>query len=205
MIPSFSDVGKLQERALREKLTMARRLLVHPAEKGRSLEGEVAAVVRELLPAEYGVGTGFIAYHGANGPELSSQLDIVIYDALRSGPLARLAACEIYPIEAVYGYVEVKASLSVPTRHDASRANSLHRCMQQNHEIRKMRMRRYWATYFQGSPSGVHFIEANDWLAPRAFVFAFEADRTARDASRLAQGMADSARHHGAHLHGVRC
>ena len=111
--PSFSKISLIEERGLLDKLQLARELISHPAEKGRSLEEEVAAILRTILPPEYGVGTGFVVFHGKQGPELSTQLDIIIYDAVRSGPLGRLAACEVYPIEGVYGYVEVKASINL--------------------------------------------------------------------------------------------
>lgn len=203
--PGFSEVSRLQERALHDQLLIARELISHPAEKGRSLEGVVQAVLREMLPSEYGVGTGFVAYHGPNGPELSAQLDIIIYDAIRNGPLSRLAACEVYPIEAVYGYVEVKASLSLPS-HDIKTLpnNSMQLCMKKNNVIRDMKTRTFWKPDYVGSPIKADLISINNWLSLRAFVFAFEAEGlAANDPVQLAQGMSDCAKQYNAHLHGV--
>ncbi len=196
---SFSRVSQIQERALRDRLQVARELISHPAEKGRSLEDEVAAVLRQLLPSEYGVGTGFVAYHGPEGPELSPQLDIILFDAARTGPLGQLASCEVYPIEAVYGYVEVKASICL----EGSRQNSIQNCLKQNHDIRQLRNRRYWDSSFSGSPIRTDLVICDDWLPLRGFVFAFEAEGRAADAAQTAQCMADGAREHDAHLHGV--
>ena len=67
------------------------------AEKGRALEQAVFHLLRELLPGEYGLSTGFIAYHADGTIKLSPQLDIIIYDAVRTGPLARLSACVARP------------------------------------------------------------------------------------------------------------
>ena len=205
MKPGFSKISDLQERALHDQLSAARELISHPAEKGRSLEGEVAGVLRELLPSEYGIGTGFIVSHGEGGPELSSQIDVIIFDAVRGGPLGRLAACEVYPIESVYGYVEVKASLSLSGKDSADPPyNSIHRCMSQNHQLRKLRTRQFWDTSYGGSPIQTQLISAENWLSIRAFVFAFEADGSAaQDPQQLAQAMSNSARKHDAHLHGV--
>jgi hypothetical protein len=205
MRPGFSRISRLQERALHDQLLAARELISHPAEKGRSLEREVSAVLRELLPDEYGIGTGFIVSHGTDGPQLSPQLDVIIFDAVRGGPLGRLAACEVYPIESVYGYVEVKASLYLAgDGAEKPPHNSIQRCMEQNHKLRQLRTRQFWDTSYGGSPIQTELISIDDWLAVRAFVFAFEADgAAAKDPQRLAQGMSNSARQHNAHLHGV--
>jgi hypothetical protein len=201
--PDFSKVSQLQEKALADQLSAARQLISHGPEKGRSLEGEVAAVIRAMLPTEYGVGTGFVAYHDNDGPKLSSQLDIVIFDAAKGGPLARLATCEVYPIEAVFGYIEVKATLSVAGRHVAKPGpGTLQSCMRQNHLLRKIKTRQYWVPE-QGSPmtTVLYPIES---LSLRGFVFAFEAKgEVAKDSAQLAQKMSDAAKKYDAHLHGV--
>ena len=205
MKPGFSKISDIQERALRDQLLAARELISHPAEKGRSLEGEVSAVLRELLPSEYGIGTGFIVSHTEDGPQLSSQLDVIIFDAIRGGPLGRLAACEVYPIENVYGYVEVKASLCLAGA-DAEDPpyNSVQKCMVQNHALRQLKTRRFWDTSYGGSPMPNALISESNWLSIRAFVVAFEAEgAAARDPQTLAQGMSNSARKMNAHLRGV--
>jgi hypothetical protein len=93
------------------------------------LEHAVTALLREFLPAEYGLGNGFVVWLSPTGPRLSRQLDIVIYDALRSGPLVRLSTCDVFPLEAVYGYVEVKATLrSSPNAAD----DSIEACVARN-------------------------------------------------------------------------
>lgn len=203
--PAFSRISQLQERGLHDQLLAARELISHPAEKGRSLEGNVAAILRELLPAEYGIGTGFVAFHGPNGPELSVQLDIIIYNAVRGGPLARLAACQVYPIEVVYGYVEVKATICLPkSTVKMSADNSIQSCMKQNHVLRQIKTRHFWDASYGGSPISDSLETVEDWLSLRAFVFAFEAEgAAAKNPDRLAQGMSDYARRYDAHLHGV--
>jgi hypothetical protein len=203
--PGFSEISRLQERLLRDKLLIARELISHPAEKGRSLEREVAAVVQKMLPSEYGVGTGFIVFHGEAGPELSTQLDIIVYDAIRTGPIGRLAGCQVYPIEGVYAYVEVKASLRLPSDEVAELPhNSLQRCMEQNHVLRRMKTRQFWDTSYGSSPPSDKLITAPNWLSIRGFVFAFDAEGTAAETpDLLAQGMSNQAKRYAAHLHGV--
>lgn len=203
--PEFNEINQLQEKALHDKLVAARKLISHGPEQGRSLEGEVAAVIREILPAEYGVGTGFIVYHGDEGPQLSPQLDIIIFDAIRGGPLGQIASCQVYPIEVVYAYIEVKSSLSIPGPNSKVRSNSLQACMDQNNRIREIRKRLYWSVYQFGSPSSFEPVEiVNEFPPLRAFVFAFEAaDATAANSDELAERMSNFASKYDAHLHGV--
>jgi uncharacterized protein DUF6602 len=109
--PNFSDLNAIEERLLLAKLEAVRAAIVHAGEKGRALENGVQTLLRSILPAEYGLSTGFVVYHTPEGPRLSSQLDIIIYDALRSSPIVSLETCDVFPLEAVHGYVEVKATL----------------------------------------------------------------------------------------------
>src|SRR5262245_8320044 len=155
--PNFQELAAIEEQMLASRLEAARLVITHGGEKGRSLEAEVNALLRTFLPAEYGLSTGFIAYHSERTIRLTPQLDIIIYDAVRSGTNARMATCDVYPIEAVYGYVEVKASLqsvsndakamqSFQNSNDAKDLpdNSIERCIANNKEFRKMRDRRFW-------------------------------------------------------------
>jgi hypothetical protein len=124
------------------------RVISHPGEKGRAGENEVMQLVRSFLPAEYGISTGFIAYHDSDyeidkinnvyhqkAPvPISSQLDIIIYDALRSGPIVRLGTCDVFPIEAVYGYIECKLS---------AESDDILKCLEKCNNLRKMTTRIY--------------------------------------------------------------
>ncbi len=157
--PSFNEISAIEERILLSKLEIARKLISHSPEKGRSLENEVAAVIRQMLPPEYGVGSGFIVFHGDDGPELSSQLDIIIYDAIKGGPLGRMSSCEVYPIESVYGYIEVKASIRVAgPKAKKLPKNSLQVCLKQNEILRRMKKRLYWSPNI-GSPMKARPVE----------------------------------------------
>ena len=144
------------------------------------MENGVRTLLRSILPAEYGLSTGFVVYHTDEGPRLSSQLDIIIYDALRSGPIVSLKTCDVFPLEAVYGYVEVKATLkSSSDEAEKPAENSIEKCLINNRDLRNMK---------------------------DSYVFAFEAaDAVTKDLARLAQRMADYAKKLGnpTHLHGL--
>jgi hypothetical protein len=204
--PSFLALSKIEENLLVSRLEAARKAISHAGEKGRSLEAEVTTLLRSFLPQEYGLTTGFVVYHAQNGPALSSQLDIIIYDPIRSGPIAKLAICDVLPLEAVYGYVEVKSSIqSTSDSADKFADNSIEMCLKKNQRLRSMTERRFW------SPSVSSNVKAgpvkhDDWTAIRSYIFAFEAEGVvAKNPALFAQRIADVSANLGppVHLHGV--
>jgi len=204
--PDFLALSKIEEELLVSKLDAVRKVISHAGEKGRSLEAELMAVLRSFLPGEYALTTGFIVHHTADGPRLSPQLDIIIYDPIRSGPIARLATCDVLPLEAVYGYIEVKASLkSSPDSAQEFAENSIEKCTEKNKELRSMTERRFWSPVV-GQPVNAGLIKFDDWMPIRSYIFAFEAEGTlAEDPEAFAQRMADVSARFGppVHLHGV--
>jgi hypothetical protein len=205
--PDFEELSRLNEAALASRLDAVRAVLEHSGEKGRSLEAEAAALVREILPADYGLGTGFVAYRkeGEQSVRLSSQLDLVIYDAARCAPLARLGTCDVFPLEAVLAYVEVKAAIRSASDSAVDvGTDSLEYCLRQNKAIRELTTRRYW-TSKPGTTTRVELMTTS-WMPIRGFVIAFAAKGSvASDPGMLAQRMADYSRQLGptAHLHGL--
>lgn len=204
-IPDFSTLARLEEAILAAKLEAVRATISHGAEKGRALEQAVVLLLRELLPAEYGLSTGFIAYHANSTVKLSPQIDIIIYDAVRTGPLAHLTACDVFPLEAVHGYIEVKATIcSSSDSVKAPSHNSIENCLLQNQQLRGMIERRYHAQV-PGSVVG-SARQSRNWIPIRGFVVAFAPEGTvASDAGAFAQRMADVSRRLGepTHLHGI--
>lgn len=203
--PKFAELNKIEEELLVAKLEAIRKSIFHAGEKGRALEFEVRTLLRTILPAEYGLSTGFVVYHTENGPRLSSQLDIVIYDAIRSGPVISLETCDVFPLEAIYGYVEVKASLQSSSDETKEYAdNSIEKCLLKNRELRGMKDRRYWTPMVDSSvKSG---LIKHIWMSVRSYVFAFEPEGSvAKNLEQLAQRMANMSKKLGppTHLHGV--
>ena len=172
--PDFLALSKIEEDLLVNKLDAARKAISHAGEKGRSLEAEVMTLLRSFLPGEYGLTTGFVVYHTVNGPNLSPQLDVIIYDAVRCGPITRLATCDVLPLEAVYGYVEVKASLQSSSNSAIESANnSIEKCIQTNQLLRGMTERRFWVPVESSSVQAE--LKATNWMAIRSYVFALDA------------------------------
>lgn len=61
------------------------------------------------IPGRYGIGSGEIV---SPNSESSKQIDLIIYDKLRGISLFYSDSVQVYPIECVYGIVEVKSSLN---------------------------------------------------------------------------------------------
>jgi hypothetical protein len=207
--PQFAELNRIEENLLLAKLESVRASISHAGEKGRALENGVHSLLRSILPAEYGLSTGFVVFHTDHGPRLSSQLDIIIYDAIRSGPIISLETCDVFPLEAVYGYVEVKAALgSSSDEAEKLGENSIEKCLTKSHELRGMKDRRYWMPLLD-SPVKAGMVP-RDWVAGfpaiRSYVFAFEAsDSVTKDLGQLAQRIANYSKKLGdpVHLHGV--
>jgi hypothetical protein len=164
--PDFHDFASAEEDLLRSKLNSIKTSLSHPGEKAESAGIEMRQLIRDLLPSEYGVGTGFIAYHANESIEekqivdkgatsyrytyhadrdsitLSAQLDIVIYDALKSGPIIRLGTCEVFPLEGVYGYIEVRSSIG--KRKDKQGKTAMQGIFEKSNALQSLRTRLYW-------------------------------------------------------------
>lgn len=201
--PDFASLSRIEENLLVAKLEAIRKSITHAGEKGRFLEWAVSRLLRDLLPAEYGLGTGFVVWLSPDGPQLSPQLDIIIYDAIKSGPLIKLETCDVFPLEAVYGYVEVKATLrssgAAEPPHD-----SIEACVERNRQLRLMDSRQFRAPT-GGSPSTIELVKYG-WLALRSFVVAFEVEGAAAgNLSTFAARMHSALARAGvpAHLHGV--
>ncbi len=103
--PNFKEFVGIEQQGLRARLDAVRAAISHAGEKGRALEADVQKLIRSFLPAEYGLSTGFIVSRTPDGNvEISKQLDIIIYDALRAAPLMTIGTSDVFPIEAVYAY-----------------------------------------------------------------------------------------------------
>lgn len=61
------------------------------------------------LPNKFGIGNGEIIGHIGN---VSKQSDLIIFDQLNSIPLLYNTEIQIYPIDCIYGVIEVKSKLS---------------------------------------------------------------------------------------------
>ncbi len=204
-VPDFGVFSAVEERLLQARLDAVRAAVAHRGEKGRSLEAEVITLLRSFLPHEYGLSTGFVAYRTEGGIRLSKQLDIIIYDALRYGPLMRLGACDVFPLEAAYAYIEVKAAIQ-STSDDAKAfpENSIEDLLATNAEIRKMRRRGFYVPVPDSVAETYLWEDEKQTLSIRGYVVAFEAaGDVAKNPAAMAARMATVSARNGGHIHGL--
>ena len=189
--PDFKECIHIEEELIAAKLRLIRSSISHPSEKGSAAEEHVIDFIRSLLPSEYGIGKGFITYHNnkclkgkinkweynsfEDTIELSPQLDIVIYDALRGGPLIRLGDREVYPIENVFGYIEVKMRMD---------RKELFKCIKQSYILRKIQTK-FYRIPISGTYTGEALGAGKKMMQIRSFIFAFDSANLPTDHLKL--------------------
>ncbi len=203
---NFTEFTEIENNILRSRLESIRSVVNHSGEKGRALENIVSSFLRSILPKEYGVSTGFIAFlkDGAIGG-LSPQLDIIIYDALRGAPIVSLESCDVFPIEYVYAYVEVKASIkSCSDRVKKFPDDSIEKCLQINRQLRSIEERYFWVPAPDTTTSAI--LHCYKEFAIRSFLFSFTSKgKVARDPKKLSHRISEFSRQigHPVHFHGI--
>lgn len=201
----FIEFTEMENNILLSRLKSIRAVVEHSGEKGRALENTVSSFLRSLLPKEYGVSTGFIAYSTSEGVKLSRQLDIIIYDALRGAPIVSLDSCHIFPIEYVYAYVEVKTSIksssdSVTKYPD----NSVERCLEINKELRGINKRYFWVPGPDATTTAI--LHCQEGFSIRSFLFSFTSEgKVAQDPEKLSHRISEFSERigHPVHFHGI--
>ncbi|MGY4712574.1 DUF6602 domain-containing protein [Mycolicibacterium sp. CBM1] len=83
-------------------------IIGHQGEKGRENELSLARMLSNLVPSRYGIGSGLI--FDSEGNE-SSQTDIILFDAVDEPTILAQTTQVLYPVENVYGCIEVKTSV----------------------------------------------------------------------------------------------
>jgi len=173
--------------------------LPHAGERGRNDEERLRAFLAKVLPRRFSVGTGFLVCSNPSVPA-SRQIDTVLFDEIHNSPLHRELAAYVFPIEMVYGIVEVKGLLKPSDLVPALRSIA---------EVRRLAMEKQYVVYGstsvgQNQPDQLVVvpIEITEKLAPRAFIFAYDATWKTlsgfRDALKQALVKIPDA-----HLHGV--
>ena len=174
--------------------------LPHYGERGANDELRVRQFLARVLPKKYSVGTGFVV---CSNPAFSpsAQTDIVIFDEIQNSPLHRELAADVFPVEMVYGTVEVKGVL---------RSKDLAKTISDVSTIRSMARERWYSEYAAGPKdpprqheSIVHIFEHKIPVpAPRSFVFAFSQANWKTPRS-LKVALERAASRDSAHIHGL--
>src|SRR5437867_4405276 len=113
-LPDYlADVAK----ELRSKSAAIRRdFASHRPSAGDNREDLVERFLIDHLPKRFGVSSGLIISHVGL---FSKQADLVVVDHHNNAPLYGSSRTKLWPVEAVYGLIEVKTSLSPSNIADA--------------------------------------------------------------------------------------
>lgn len=99
---------------------------IHAGENGKNKESLIVNFLQAYLPKRYSIGTGFVFDADKS---LSNQNDIIIYDSFWSGILFPENVSQFFPIESIYGVIEVKSHLNI---------NELKNTIQKASKVKKM-------------------------------------------------------------------
>jgi len=172
---------------------LAKTIVGHRAEKGRIVEAVVKAALRAILPGRFSIGTGFaITASGKTSP----QLDVVIYDAMFNAPIILEGGTGLFPIECIYGFVEVKSLLNGVAIETATKAIGV---------IRDYADEKRYSVYGarkDGENNPVtRELEIPQTLPPRSFLFSIRSAYPDIDA--LEAKLKEATVENKAHLHGL--
>ena len=86
--------------------------ITHPSDKGTSRENLLKNFLSnyDYLPKKYGISKGSSHVISSSGHK-SAQVDLLIYDNMNCPKLLTLDDIQFYPVESVYGIIEVKSNL----------------------------------------------------------------------------------------------
>jgi hypothetical protein len=189
---ALQEQFKLQSRVLTD-------VLPHAGERGRNDEERFREFLGRILPRKYSVGSGFVVCSDTSVPP-SSQTDVVLFDEFHNSPLHRELTAHIYPVEIVYGTVEVKGRLE---------KRDLAKVVEDITKMRALGKHRYYMAYgsvqkpnAQPRTRVVGHAEVHTEVPPRAFVFAYE-QKGWSSLSEFVDSLREANRAASAHIHGM--
>ena len=174
-------------------------VLPHAGERGRNDEERFRNFLIRVIPRKFSIGTGFVVCSDISVPA-SSQTDVVIYDEIHNSPLHRELSAFIYPIEIVYGVVEVKGLLQ---------KKDIRKTIDDIRKIRKLSEHRWYIQYGSTPKSSNRLdqlvVAVNEFKVstpPRTFVFAYEA-KGWRKPEDLVKDLVEVTKKAPSHVHGL--
>lgn len=197
--PSIKNYYSALQAQFRLQSSILTDVLPHSGERGRNNEERFREFLGRVLPRKFSVGSGFVVC-SESSVSVSSQTDVVLFDEFHNAPIHRELASHVYPVEIVYGTVEVKGSLE---------KRDLHKICQDIAKIRALGQHRYYLKYGgvpksqeQPTKQVVGGTELHSTVPPRAFVFAYE-QRGWQTLGDFVDSLTEAARGVAVHIHGL--
>lgn len=183
-------------------------VLTHSGERGRNDEEHLRNFLNKVLPRRFSIGTGFIVSSDlAEKP--SGQNDIIISDQFWNSPLYREFVAEVYPIETVYGTIEVKGVIQ-KHKKGRNKTTDIDDALSNIAKIRSLAKEKKYVRYTgkakdENEPDKlvVYPEKSTISIPPRAYIFAY-AKKGWRNLDAFRKDIEEHLRRHtGAHLHGI--
>jgi len=174
-------------------------VLPHLGERGRNDEERFRRFLTRVLPRRFSIGTGFIVCSEPDVP-ISNQVDIVLFDEIYNSPLHRELSAMVFPVEMVYGTIEVKGRIA---------KKDLKSICSSIEKIRTAGKHRWYLEYTSRAKCPrnpnklvVAKAEYKDTTPPRAFVLAYE-KKGWRSIDDFEASLKEEVKKHGVHIHGL--
>jgi hypothetical protein len=197
--PSIRSYYSALQAQFRLQSSILTDVLPHSGERGRNNEERFREFLGRVLPRRFSVGSGFVVCSESSVP-VSSQTDVVLFDEFHNAPIHRELASHVYPVEIVYGTVEVKGCLE---------KRDLRKVCEDIAKIRALGEHRYYLRYAgvakseeQPTKQVVGGTELHSAVPPRAFVFAYE-QKGWQTLADFVASLREAARGVSVHIHGL--
>lgn len=197
--PSIKNYYSALQEQFRLQSNILTNVLPHSGERGRNNEERFREFLSRILPKRYSVGSGFVVC-SEQSVSVSSQTDVVLFDEFHNAPIHRELASHVYPVEMVYGTVEVKGRLE---------KRDLGKICEDIAKMRALGQHRYYLKYGavaktneQPTKQIVGQSELHSGVPPRAFVFAYE-QKGWQTLSGFLESLREAARSVPVHIHGL--
>ena len=197
--PSIKNYYSALQAQFRLQSSILTDVLPHSGERGRNNEERFREFLARILPTKFSVGSGFVVC-SESSVRVSSQTDVVLFDEFHNAPIHRELASHVYPVEIVYGTVEVKGRLE---------KRDLKKICEDIAKVRALGQHRYYLKYgaepktaAQPTKRVVGQTELHSEVPPRAFVFAYE-QRGWKSLSDFLKSLKEVARDLPVHIHGL--
>lgn len=184
--------------------------LTHFGERGRNDEEYLRQFLQRILPSRFSIGPGFIV-SSDNEKKPSKQNDIILSDHFWNSPLYKELAASVYPIETVYGIIEVKGLIDKsPKGRKPNRKSDIDRALENIAHIRHLSRDKKYVRFIsvpknESEPDKllVNKEEYNITLPPRSYIFAYAKKgwRSKEDFKKYLEDKLSQYRE--AHIHGI--
>lgn len=194
MVTQITYLNSLQELA-NQAQSQIDKLMPHMGEKGRLAEEIIKNILIDILPDRFSIGTGVII--SSDGLS-SNQIDIIIYDRINNAPLLNQYSANVFPIECVYAFIEVKTTID---------NNELLKSIKSINTIRKISRNKKFIKQIHVLSNDkdlvTKFLPVTSTTAPRGYIVAFKRRGISNNFDTFKNKIGKICDQKSTHIHGI--